>query len=261
MWWLTAVACVAACVGLWGGAAAEPEPKPEPEPEPLLLYSAIPSWAAQMFGTPQEMAQAAAASMTQRTQISAPHSIVFRPAGIAPSPLVAIRDAQAAPPHVVALRQPTTHNVQLLQRPVSFLPYPLLLHAAHLRVPYHTLPYDTRFRPPALFYPAPPAYTYSHSRPAHLDDDDDDCDEVAAEQAVVDSRPTYVRVGHFPQELPSLMSLRAVGGEGEDDLPAAPAGIAQALMPTFSMVPFTNAKAHPSLRDVQPSTDGAVAVA
>lgn len=249
-------------MGLWGGAAAEPEPKPEPEP--LLLYSAVPSWAAQMFGTPQEVAQAAAASMTQRTQVSAPPSIVFRPAGIAPSPLAAIRDAQAAPPHVVALRQPTTHNVQLLQRPVSFLHYPLLMPAAHLRVPYHSLPYDTRFRPPGFFYPVPPAYTYSHSRPAHLDDDDDDdddCGEVAAQKAVVDSRPTYVRVGHFPQELPSLMSLRAVGGEGEDDLPAAPAGIAQALMPTFSMVPFTNAKAHPSLRDVQPSTDGAVTAA
>lgn len=254
-----------ACAGLWGGAAAEPEakPEPEPEPDPLLLYSTIPSWAAQMFGTPQEVAQAAAISMTQRTQAVAPPSLVFRPAGVAPSPLAAIRDAQAAPQNVVALRQPTTHNVQLLHRPLSFLPFPsLLVPAVHLRLPYHTLPYDTRFRPPALFYPTLPAYTYAHSRPAHLDDDDDDdSDEVPAVQAVVDSRPTFVRVGHFPQELPSLMTLRTVGGEGEDDLPAAPAGIAQALQPTFSVVPFTNAKAHPSLRDVQPAEDGAVTTA
>lgn len=257
---------MAACAGLLGGAAAEPgpepEPEPKPEPEPLLLYSTFPSWAAQMFGTPQEVAQAAAASMTQRTQVSSPPRAVFRPAGAGPSPLVAIRDAQAAPQYVAALRQPTTHNVQLLQRPVAFLPFPtLMLPTLHLRMPYPALPYDTRFRPPALLYPAHPTYTYAHSRPAYLDDDDDDLDddddEVAA--AVVDSRPSFVRVAHFPQALPALMSLRAVGGEGEADLPAAPAGIAQALMPTFSTVPFTNAKAHPSLRGVQPATDGAVA--
>lgn len=247
------VTCVAACAGLWHGAAAEPgpgpEPGPEPGPDPLLLYTTFPSWAAEMFGTPQEVAQAAASAMTQRTQVSSPSEVVFRPAGLAPSPLIAIRDAQAPPQQVAALRHPSTLNVQLLQRPVTFLQYPfapMFLPAMHLRVPYPTLPYDTRYRPPSLFYPS---YTYAHSRPTHLDDDDDDDDDE------VDMRPTYVRVAHFPQQLPTFLSLRA---GGEDDGPLAPAGIAQALQPTFSVVPFSNAKAHPSLRDVQPSTDGAV---
>lgn len=249
---------------MWGGATAEPgpEPEPKPAPDPLLLYHSLPSWAAQMFGTSQEVAQAAATAMTQRTQVSAPSDGDFQPAGVAPSPLVAIRDVQAPPAQVVALRQPTTHNVQLLQRPVTLLmlPYWHSVPALHLRLPYPYQPYDTRFRPPAFFYPVAPSYTYAHSRPAYIrySDDDEEQDEEDDEVPAVDSRPTFVRVAHFPRELPSLMSLRAAGGDGEADAPAAPAGIAQALMPTFTTVPFSNAKAHPSLRDVQPATDGAV---
>ncbi|XP_045124899.1 uncharacterized protein LOC123512538 [Portunus trituberculatus] len=245
MWWFAVVVSAVSAGGLWLGVAGEASP----EPDPLVVY-AFPSWAAEMFGTPEEVAQATATAMTPRGPVPTHARLPFAPVAAPPSPLLAIRDAQAAPSHLLALQRPTIHNVQLMQRPFGLLPYHYFMPAMHLRVPYApVIPYDTRYRPPALVYPALPPITYAHSRPQVVDDDDDEDEDTKVEE-----RPTYVRVGHFPTEVAGVFTLRGA----DDGGPPAPAGIVQSTAPIFSRVPFTNAKAHPSLRETQPADDGAV---
>ncbi|XP_063846553.1 uncharacterized protein LOC135092189 [Scylla paramamosain] len=144
MWWFAVVVSVVSAGGLRLGVAGEATP----EPDPLVVY-AFPSWAAEMFGTPEEVAQASATAMTPRGPVPTQTRLPFAPVAAPPSPLLAIRDAQAAPPHLLALQTPAIHNVQLLQRPLGLLPYPYFMPAMHLRVPYAPIiPYDTRYRPP-----------------------------------------------------------------------------------------------------------------
>ncbi|XP_053626347.1 uncharacterized protein [Cherax quadricarinatus] len=252
-----------------GEADADPKPNMELYPQ----YGT--SWAAQHFGTPQEIAAAGELASHRHEGSLASSGSEFLPAKASPSPLFAIRDVQTRPPVRPA--------IQLLRHPTFLLypPSPYFLQTIHLRVPdvrtqadvhapvtapsslsfgsQHTaqIPFiqqgsgSTYLR----FYPNPvAASTYPFTTrqaikefavPSHSKEDEDDDEGV--------SDKNYIILQHFPTELASLTSLRDIDNE-----PVIPAGIVQSTQPSFSRVVFINDKAHPSLHDKKPSKDGSV---
>ncbi|XP_071525680.1 uncharacterized protein [Panulirus ornatus] len=260
-------------------ASVRAEADADPEPSlPLVYQHYVPSWAAQQFGTPEEIASAAALFSSQRGEgySGIPGGFGFLPPRAPPSPLLAIRDVRAPTAAIEELRKPA---VQVLRHP-SYVVYPppVVFHPIHIRVPadqkdavpipvtapaslsfasQHTaqLPYITsQGSESSLFnlYPIPlaaPHYSLL-SQPAQ-----DPEEEAAAtpEEEDEDAAPNYIWLPRFPTELPGLMSLRGV-----DDEPVIPAGIVQATQPTFTKVVFRNDKAHPSLLDKMPIRDGPV---
>lgn len=258
-------------------ASVRAEPDADPDPEPLLYQQYVPSWAAQHFGTPEEVAAEAALFASQRLDGKPPFpGFGFLPARAPPSPLIAIRDVKAPTPAIEALRKPA---VQVLRHP-SYIVVPpaLFFHTIHIRVPdstqeeaipipvaaptalsfasQHTaqLPYINRQTAGSSLLGVIPVPFAAHSYPFVREPEQAPEETVSTtEEEEEEEEPNYVIIPHFPTELPGIMSLRGVDNE-----PAAPAGIAQATQPTFTRVVFRNDKAHPSLLNIIPATDGAV---
>nr|XP_045623771.1 uncharacterized protein LOC123773885 [Procambarus clarkii] len=256
------------------------------DPEPILppgypQYAT--TWAAQQFGTPQEIAAAGAFISQRQVDPLQSTNFGFLPAQAAPSPLFAVRNVQARPSSLVSKGKPEEkHDVQVLRHPAFWFvpPTPIFLHSIHVRVPDSSLQQHVPVAAPSAlsfasqhdaqtpvirqgagstylnFYPYPvatPGYAFTRQAvdvPSVAVASNDDADESAED----DSRRNYVILRHFPTELASLgLSLRGIDNEA-----VIPAGIVQSTQPSFTRVVFRNDKAHPSLHDKEPATDGAV---
>ncbi|KAK4317193.1 hypothetical protein Pmani_011722 [Petrolisthes manimaculis] len=234
------------------------------QPDPAL------DWAAEHFGTPEEIK--AQTLVSQRQEVDTLSSPVFRPAQAPLSPLLAIRDVQAPTKAIQALRKPAF----AYHRPMWMMMPPMFVHSMHLRTPSsplfqdptpvpaaapsflsfasrHTaqipiIPHLPIFHFPIAAYPHTAAAPVPHQTLVqHTCDDHDDDDDH-------DDGPQYVYVRHFPSEISSPMTLRGAVDEG----PTAPAGIVQSSQPIITRVEFTNAKAHPSLRNTKTPKDSPV---
>ncbi|KAK3884424.1 hypothetical protein Pcinc_011327 [Petrolisthes cinctipes] len=233
-----------------------------PEPDPAL------DWAAEHFGTPEEIKAQTLVSQRLVDTLSSP---VFRPAQAPLSPLLAIRDVQAPTKAIQALRKPAF----AFHRPMWMMMPPLFVHSMHLRTPSSPLfqdpthvpvaapsfvPFASRHTAQIPIIPHLPIFHFpiaavphsalppSHTRPSSntpVTTTMTTTTTMAPSTFTCDTSPPR-SPPPCPYEAPLTKAPRLLRASCSLPNPSSPG------------VEFTNAKAHPSLRNTKPPKDSPV---